>query len=188
MGNVKIKNSGPPVVIGGKIVDGYGKVTPVDEDALSDYCKAVAGSHTFTNFLTVVDDDYEKKKKVEAEAVKAKAVNEVKAGVLKEVEKDLTAKIGKKYKAEIEGLNGKISDLNGQLEILTAENLTLKSGAVPPTGNGKANLEDGEFVLDPEKHHIEHRGRGCWYVMCKEEKVHGPLSEADRTKYEEMLK
>lgn len=183
MPDVEVKNIGGPVIIGGKIVPGDGATTPVDSDALKDYCKAVSGSHVFTNFLTVVDDDYEKKKKVEAAALKAKAVNEVKAEVLKEVEVDLTAKIGKKYKAEIEGLNGKISDLNGQIKTLTEENLTLKKGSVPSDDEKK-----GEFVLDPEKHHIEHRGGGSWYVMDQEEKVNGPLSDADRAKFEEMLK
>lgn len=186
MGQVEIKNAGNPVVIGGVIAAGYGKVTSVDEDAFADYCKGVAGSHVFANFLTVVDKDYEKKKRAESAAVAAKAVNEVKAKVLKEVEADLTVKIGKKYQAEIDGLNGKISDLNGQIETLTKENMTLKAGAVPPSEEEK--VADGEFVLDPEKHHIEHRGAGKWFVMDQEEKVHGPLSEGDRAKYEEMLK
>ncbi|MCK5133220.1 MAG: hypothetical protein KAR40_13845 [Candidatus Sabulitectum sp.] len=189
MGQVKIKNSGAPVVIGGVIANGYGAVTPVDEDALKDYCKAVAGSHVFTNFLTVVDEDYEKKKKAEAAALEAKAVNDVKAKVVGEVEKELNAKIGKKYKAEIEGLNTKISDLNLKVKILTEENMALKEGKVPSEEKAKAETgDDGDFVLDPEKHHIEHRGAGKWFVMDQEEKVHGPLSADDRKKYEEMLK
>ena len=211
MSDVKVKNSGAPVIIGGKIVDGYGAITSVNEAALKDYCKAVAGNHVFVNFLTVVDEDYDKKKKAEAAALEAKAVNEAKAKIMPEVEAELTEKIGKKFAKEIKGLNGKIEtlngqnkslydeklvldekiiSLNGQVKDLTEENFALNAGSLESgeTANSDNGTNDGEFVLDPEKHHIEHRGGGSWYVMDQEEKVHGPLSEEDRKKFEDMLK
>lgn len=190
MGMVKVKNSGNPVVIGGTIVQ-KGVVTSVDEAALKDYCKATSGSHVFTNFLTVVDEDYDKRKKAEAAALEAKALNDAKAMVLPEVEADLRKSIGKEFKKKIKGLNDKISSLVEEVKVLTAENLGLNKVPVssPETPEVEEKKEDGPgFVFDQNKHSIEHRGGGSWFVMDQEEKVHGPLSQEDRAKFEELLK
>lgn len=194
MGEVKIKNSGNPVIIGGILVPGGNKVTPVDEAALNDYSKAVAGSHVFTNFLTVVDEDYEKRKKVEAEAAKNMALNEARKKIEPMIREELAEKIGKEFSEKIEGLEKLNADLVKENEALKKANIEALAGNASASGDGEGaektddKPDDGEFVFDPEKHHIEHRGAGKWWVMDQEEKVHGPLSAEDRAKFEELLK
>ena len=45
----------------------------------------------------------------------------------------------------------------------------------------KENKQDDKktFAFDPEIHHIEHRGFGKYYIMDKEDVVHGPLTKAE---------
>lgn len=43
------------------------------------------------------------------------------------------------------------------------------------------------FVFDPEKHHIEHRGAGKWFVMEGDKKIYGPLTTEEREAYEYVI-
>lgn len=162
MKEVKIKNTGSRGrVIGGRMCPGGGEETMVEVAALNDFRKATAGSHIFNNHMVIVDKDYVKKMAEKAKAAKESG-NGDSASLLIVIDG---------LKEDIVALNAEIDDLNGRLE---------KDGS----SEEKAN----EFSFDPEKHHIEHRGAGKWFVMDLEEKVYGPLSEEDRAKFENMIK
>lgn len=148
--------------IAGKIV-GH-KFVDVDEDALKKYGSTRMGTIVLNKCIEFASDS--KSKKAEN--------NSVVAGLRAEA---------KEYKERIQRLEAENLELNKKLiESHSGDDSNLKSDV-----ELKKELNDEPFVFDPEKHSVEHRGGGSYFVVDeKNEKVRGPLSEDEKEKYKAM--
>ncbi len=185
---VKIKNKGNPIYIG-KTLCPRNEITAVNENNLKSYLKTAGGASKYGKTLFVFDDDLRKQQQAERSAVKSKAYAEVRQELSPLIKKEVEDKLEAVYEKKIADLNDKIVSLNAELD-------TLKNGTSDPAPSKKespANTTetvesaDNDFVFDPEKHVLEHRGRGQYYVMDCEEKVYGPVTADERKKFEALI-
>lgn len=195
MTELKIKNTGSPVEIGTTLCHGGGNITPgVSERDFKSYIRTPGGSYNFDNFLTVIDENYENKLKADKEVLEAKALLEAEKKIRPRIEAEIKKTLDAKYKKHITALEKKISDLNAEILAfsdmpdLTEDQKPVEEPEPEKKEEKKDKPEIEGFVFDPEKHHIEHRGGGHWYVMELEGKVHGPLTEEEKTAFGELLK
>lgn len=186
-GIIKVKNKGNQIFIGKKLCP-TGKVTPVDEKDLYAFCKTPGGAALLDSSLFVYEEDFKKKKAASSIALKQQAEADVRQELTPVLEKEIRAKLKKKYDKKIEELQGNVDDLmteNHGLKLKIEE--LKKTGAV--TDDDKDTDDSKEFVFDPENHLIAHRGGGKYFVMdLEDKKLHGPLTEDEKTEFEAMQK
>lgn len=182
-----VKNKGNPIYIG-KALCQRNQVTPVSKNDLKNYLKTPSGAFLLNVTLFVIDDDFEKQQKVEREAVKAAAIAEAKKLILPEVTAEIEDRMTRKYEKIIAGLQKRILAFSPKPEVLESE---LQDLAPPKTASGDDDgPETGKleaFVFDPDKHALEHRGRGKYYVMDGEIKIYGPVTVEEKAKFEALI-
>ena len=179
---VKVKNKGTnPLYIGSKICPGGDRVSEVKENDLSAFLKTPGGASLHNLTLFIFDDDFEKQQSAEKIALKAAAIAEAKKEIGPELMKEAEKKVSEKYEK-------KISDLEKKIE---TKSTLVDPDPAPPKETSGDEVEDSDepeaFVFDPEKHLIEHRGGGKWYVMDGKDKVHGPISKKQKVELESMI-
>ena len=187
MSKIKVKNKGSQIFIGPKLCLN-GKVTPVDEKDLESFCKTPGGSALLNVSLFIYDEDFQRQKAATQGALKQQAEATVRQELTPVLEKEIMAKLEKKYAKRIEVLkidmdlkDGLIADLKKKLE--TVDNLV-------SSDDDSGDSDDGEFVFDPESHTVEHRGAGKYYVMDLEDNkvLDRALTKDERAEFEAMQK
>jgi len=176
MDKIKIKNKGNPVFIGTILCGGGGAISTVSAKDLEVFGANRAGAFLLSSTISVFDEDLKRQQAAELNQAKSQAEAKVRQELAPVLEKEIRAKVEKEYEEMID-------KMQKDIDVLDATIAELKKGKGPAK---KAELK--KFSLDPEKHHIEHRGAGKWFVMNQEEKVYGPLTDAEKTDFEENLK
>jgi len=178
MDKIKIKNKGNPVFIGSVLCTGGGAISTVSAKDLEVFGANRAGAFLLSSTISVFDEDLKRQQAAELNQAKSHIEAKVRQELAPVLEKEIRAKVEKEYEEMIDKMQKDIDDL----EITVAELKKRKTIAKKSESKGK------DFILDPENHHIEHRGAGKWFVMDQEEKVYGPLTDAEKADFEEKLK
>lgn len=187
METLKVKNKGNPVYIGTALCD-RGLTTTVNTADFLAFCKTPSGAALYNTSIFAMDADIKKRQDIERKAIKSQALAEVRKELGPVIEKEVEAKLREEMEASFKALEQRVDDLvkeNAGLKT-QIEDFEKAGSENQPVTDGDS--EDESFVFDPEKHHVEHRGAGQWWVMDQEEKVHGPLSSEEKEAYEEIIK
>jgi len=170
---IKVKNKGNQIFIGRTLCPS-GKITQVNEDDLKLFCKTPGGSALIERSLFIYDEDFQKQKAAASIALQQKAESKVRQELAPILEKEITAKLEKKYGKKIADLELKIA------------------GMAKVKGKKETTVSDSkkkDFVFDPENHVVEHRGAGNYFVMdLEDKKLYGPLTDDERKNFEALQK
>lgn len=179
---IKVKNKGSAIFIGKILCDGNGKITPVIPNDLKAFCLTPSGAALLNVSLFIYDEDFQKKQKADLMAVKSQAMAEARQELAPVLEGEIEKKIKAKYDKKIKSLEEKISALVSRLDDPNEPDASKKTAEVD-------KKKEKEFSFDPENHTVEHRGAGKYFVMDLEDnKIHGPLSDEEKTQFEAMQK
>lgn len=178
-------NSAGPIYIGSVLCQGGGAESTVNENDLKAFAKTPSGSFFFDeSLIEIVDEDQKKKEQSQLEALTAQAMAKARQELSPIIEKEIREKLEAEYGESISILKKQIDDLTINIDDNKNDDEPLENIT---EDKPKEKPESKEFVFDPEKHSVEHRGGGNWFVMELEEKVYGPLDEDEKTKFESML-
>lgn len=185
MDKIKIKNKGNPVFVGQVLCVGGGTVTEVLAKDLEKFGANQGGAFLLKSTISVFDEDLKRRQAAELNQAKNQAEAKVRQELGPVLEKEIRARLDKEYGSRIEKLKNDIDGLDATVADLKKQ---LKAAGKSNTPKGKEGFLPEKFDLDPERHHIEHRGAGKWFVMDQEEKVYGPLTDQEKVDFEERLK
>lgn len=185
---VKVKNKGNPVYIGKRLC-GRGLITEVIKSELIAFCKTPSGAALFNTTMYVVDNDIKKQLATEREAMKSQAMAEVRQELGPVIKKEIEAEIRKEMEGSFKALELKVSDLVNEKQALEDQIKILKKG---PSESDTTDKDDTEkpFVFDPEKHTLEHRGGGKYYVMNIDDTkaLDRAITTEEKTEFEALQK
>ena len=173
---VRIKTRKDTRVICGKLITSHGYTT-VDADKLEAFARTRMGKIIMDNCIEF-EPKVDKTSKAALELASAQAENA-------------------EDKARIQQLEKENRELKDQVKKLTFE---LTKSSTKPTKAKKDKTEEIDpedlktddqsdgFVFDPEKHTIEHRVAGKFFVMDEnDDKVYGPLTEDEKAEFSAMI-
>ena len=193
---VKVKNKGNPIYIG-KSLCRKGTVTPVKKEDLESYLKTPGGASLLNVSLFVFDEDFVKKQNAELMALKSQAHADVRKELEPVIYAECEEKISKRFEDKIKSFEDKIKSQVNEIDHFANENANLvkqlnDAGSVPETvetveTETVEEINETGFIFDPEKHSIEHKGGGHWFVMEGEKKVSESLTEDEREAFNKLI-
>ena len=164
-GKIQIRSKKGLKKICGKLITQ--KWTAVDADSFMKWKSSRMGEIVFKESLEVYSDVKSAKRLESAEVKSLKETRSIDKQRIKLLEDEVAT-----LKARIIVLESEVPD-----EVETPEEVV----------EVETTSEEG-FTFDPEEHTIDHRGNGKYFVMdLNEEKVYGPLTDDERSKFNSMI-